>query len=339
MMQTLILAGGKGTRLRPLTLHTPKPVVPIANRPFIYYQLDLLRPLSTDGRMEVLLSLSYQPRKIEEVLNTEALRGIVVQPVVEPQPLGTAGAMRYVRSRIKGTLLVLNGDILTDIDLRPVLQRHRMRQAAATLVLVKVADTRAYGVVELDAEGRIQQFYEKPAPGVTPSTLVNAGIYLLEPEVLDLIPEGREYSFEHDLFPRLLASGLPVYGEVTDAYWIDIGTPERYRQANADILQGKLRRYPPEASPELTEEGSVIGEEVVLRRGVAVVRSVIGANCYLEDGVHVVDSVVMAGSRIAEGAVVRASILGRGVHVGANSVLDNVVLGDKSVVTDFSRLG
>jgi NDP-sugar pyrophosphorylase family protein len=338
-MQTLILAGGKGTRLRPLTLHTPKPIVPIANRPFIYYQLDLLRPLDVTGKMEVLLSLSYQPRKIEEALSHEALGGLVVSPVVERQPLGTAGAMRHVRSRVTGTLIVLNGDILTDIDLRPVLQRHQRRRAAATLVLVNVADTRAYGVVELDAEGRIRQFYEKPALGVTTATSINAGIYLLEPEVLDLIPEGCEYSFEYDLFPRLLASGLPLYGDITDAYWLDIGTPERYRQANTDVLQGKLRRYPPESSPALTDGGSVIAPEVTLKGGVSVIRSVIGANCYLEDGVHVVDSVVLAGSRIAEGAVVQSSVLGRGVHVGSNSVLHNVVLGDKSVVTDFSRLG
>ncbi|QUV86832.1 nucleotidyltransferase family protein [Chloracidobacterium sp. S] len=163
-MQTLILAGGKGTRLRPLTLHTPKPVVPIANRPFIYYQLDLLRPLDVTGTMEVLLSLSYQPRKIEEVLNQEVLGGLVVSPVVEHQPLGTAGAMRHIRSRVTGTLIVLNGDILTDIDLRPVLQRHQRRRAAATLVLVNVADTRAYGVVELDAGGESGSFTKSRHP-------------------------------------------------------------------------------------------------------------------------------------------------------------------------------
>ncbi|MCS7080333.1 MAG: NDP-sugar synthase [Chloracidobacterium sp.] len=338
-MQTLILAGGKGTRLRPLTLHTPKPIVPIANRPFLYYQLDLLRPLDVDGAMEVLLSLSYQPRKIEAALVHEELGGITVRPIVERQPLGTAGAMRHVRSQVRGTLLVLNGDILTDIDLRPVLERHRMRRAAATLVLVNVDDTRAYGVVELDAEGRIRAFYEKPEPGITNAKSINAGIYLLEPEVLDLIPSDCEYSFEYDLFPRLLASGLPLYGEITEAYWLDIGTPERYRRANADVLAGKLRRYPPESSPMLTADGSVVDAGATLKAGVSVIRSVIGANCYLEEGVQVVDSVVLSGSRLAEGAVVFGSVLGRGVHVGANSVLHNVVLGDKSVVTDFSRLG
>lgn len=338
-MQTLILAGGKGTRLRPLTLHTPKPIVPIANRPFLYYQLDLLRPLNVNGVMEVLLSLSYQPRKIEAALTYEDLGGVAVRPVVERQPLGTAGAMRHVRSHVTGTLLVLNGDILTDIDLRPVLERHRARRAAATLVLVNVEDTRAYGVVELDEAGRIRAFHEKPEPGVTNAKSINAGIYLLEPEVLDLIPGGCEYSFEYDLFPRLLASGLPLYGEITEAYWLDIGTPERYRRANADVLAGKLRRYPPESSPVLTADGSVVDAGATLKAGASVVRSVIGANCHVADGVQVVDSVVLAGARLAEGAVVSASVLGRGVHVGAGSVLRNVVLGDKSVVTDFSRLG
>ncbi|OYT70945.1 MAG: hypothetical protein CFK52_09520 [Chloracidobacterium sp. CP2_5A] len=338
-MQTLILAGGKGTRLRPLTLHTPKPIVPIVNRPFIHYQLDLLRPLNADGAMGVLLSLSYQPRRIEEALAHEELGGIRLRSVVERQPLGTAGAMRNVRSQVTGTLLVLNGDILTDIDLRPVLERHRARRAAATLVLVNVEDTRAYGVVELDDEGRIRGFYEKPESGVTSAKSINAGIYLLEPDVLDLIPEGREYSFEYDLFPRLLTSGLPLYGEVTDAYWLDIGTPERYRQANADVLSGRLRRYPPESSPPLTPDGSAVDAGATLKSGVSVTRSVIGANCYLENDVQVMDSVVLAGARIAEGARVSSSIIGRGAHVGSNSMLRNVVLGDKSVVTDFSRLG
>ncbi len=338
-MQTLILAGGKGTRLRPLTLHTPKPIVPIVNRPFIYYQLDLLRPLNVDGAMEVLLSLSYQPRKIEETLTRDELGGVSVQTVVEPQPLGTAGAMRNVRSRAKGTLIVLNGDILTDIDLRPLLSRHRARRAAATLVLVNVEDTRAYGVVELDDEGRIQRFYEKPAPGATNTKSINAGIYMLEPEVLDLIPEGCEYSFEYDLFPRLLTSGLPLYGEVTNAYWLDIGTPERYRQANADVLSGRLRRYPPESAPQLTPDGSAVDSGATLKPGVSVTRSVIGSNCYLEDGAQITDSVVLAGARIAAGAIISSSIIGRGAHVGSSSVLHNVVLGDKSVVTAFSRLG
>ncbi|MFQ3588892.1 MAG: NDP-sugar synthase [Chloracidobacterium sp.] len=338
-MQILILAGGKGTRLRPLTLHTPKPIVPIANRAFIYYQLDLLRPLNVDGTLEVLLSLSYQPRKIEETLTHEELGGITIRPIVEPHPLGTAGAMRNIRSRVTGTLVVFNGDILTDIDLRPLLDRHRARRAAATLVLVNVADPSAYGVVELDAEQRIRQFYEKPAPGVTSASSINAGIYLLEPEVIDLIPDGREYSFEYDLFPRLLASGLALYGEVTTAYWLDIGTPERYRQANADVLHGRLRRYPPESSPSLTADGSLVDAEATLKSGVSVIRSVVGANCYLEDGVSVVDSVVLAGSRIAEGSRLSSSIVGRGVHIGSHCVLRDAIVGDKSVVTDFSRLG
>ncbi len=337
-MQALILAGGKGTRLRPLTLHTPKPIVPIANRPFIYYQLDLLKPLNSEGAMDVILSLSYQPRKIEEALNPDALGGMRFVPIVEAQPLGTAGAIKNAQSFVNGTLIVFNGDVLTDIDLRPVLARHRQRKAAATLVLVDVEDTRAYGVVELNEEGRIQRFLEKPAPGTTKAKSINAGIYLLEPEVLDLIPTGVEFSFEYELFPRLLESKMPLYGDITQAYWLDIGTPERYRQANRDVLNGTVRRFPPGSGAQVTEHGSLIDPSTTIKGKVEVIRSVIGSNCLLEEGAQVVDSVVLSGTRVAEGARVDSSIVGRGSHIGANADVKNAVLGDKSGITDFSTM-
>lgn len=337
-MQALILAGGKGTRLRPLTLHTPKPIVPIANRPFLYYQLDLLKPLNSEGAMDVILSLSYQPRKIEEALNPDVLGGMRFVPIVEAQPLGTAGAIKNAQSFVKGTLLVFNGDVLTDIDLRPVLARHRERKAAATLVLVDVEDTRAYGVVELDKDCRIQRFLEKPAPGTTEAKSINAGIYLLEPEVLDLIPPGVEFSFEYELFPRLLESKMPLYGEVTKAYWLDIGTPERYRQANRDVLNGTVRRFPPGSGPKVNDSGSLIEATTTMKSNVEVVRSVVGSNCLLEEGAQVVDSVVLSGTRVGEGARIEGAIIGRGSHIGANTVVRNAVLGDKTGITDFSLI-
>jgi mannose-1-phosphate guanylyltransferase len=335
-MQALILAGGKGTRLRPITLHVPKPVVPIVNRPFIRYQLDLLRPINPNSGLSVILSLSYQPRKIEEALNDETPAGVEITTAVEATPLGTAGAIKNVADRIRGTLIVFNGDVLTDLDLRSVVARHRRRGAAATLVLIEVADTRAYGVVECDDQGRIRGFFEKPAPGVTACRTVNAGIYILEPEVLSLIPAGTPFSFEYDLFPRLLESGLPLYGETTASYWLDIGTPARYLRANLDVLGGRVQRFPPDARPDLTADGALIAPSATVKAGAEIVRSVVGPNCVIDEGCRITDSVILSGARIREGARLDRSVIGRGAHIGDRVTLTEAIIGDKSTLTDFS---
>ena len=240
-MQSLILAGGKGTRLRPLTMHTPKPIVPIANQPFLLYQIELLK--RADVR-DVILSLSYQPQKIEDKLGDGSDYDVRINYTVEASPLGTAGAYRHATDLIKETTIVFNGDVLTDIDLNEVIHFHREKNAVATIVLTPVANPSAYGLVETAADGRIRRFLEKPKPEEVTCNTINAGIYILEPKVLDYIPQGESFMFEYGVFPALLKSEEPFYAYVWEGYWRDIGTNASYLQANLDVLAGKVNLLP-----------------------------------------------------------------------------------------------
>src|SRR5919112_6065632 len=235
-MQALILAGGKGTRLRLLTVYTPKPVVPVCNRPFLLYQLDTLKRA---GVTDVTLSLSYQPHKIEQQIGDGSEFGVRINYTVEPQPLGTAGAYKFAGDLLREPTVVFNGDIVTDLDLRAVIRQHNERKAAATIVLAPVENPSVYGVVETEADGRVKSFSEKPSADQISVNTINAGTYILDPKVLDMIPEGESCSFEYDLFPELLRRGERFYAHVPDgAYWLDIGAPARYLQVHHDILAG-----------------------------------------------------------------------------------------------------
>ena len=200
-MQALILAGGKGTRLRPLTVYTPKPIVPICNRPFLLYQIDTLKRA---GITDITLSLSYQPHKIEQQLGDGSDFGVNLKYTVEPQPMGTAGAYKYAEDLIREPTVVFNGDILTDLDLKAVIREHNERRATATIVLTPVENPSAYGLVETETDGRVRRFLEKPKPDEITVNTINAGTYILEPRVLDYIPVGENHSFEYGLFPSLL---------------------------------------------------------------------------------------------------------------------------------------
>src|SRR5919108_1090422 len=240
-MKAILLAGGKGTRLRPLTIHTPKPIVPIFDRPFLHYQLDLLKQVPEID--QVILSLNYQPRRIEEIFGDGSDTGLSLRYVVEPAPLGTAGAVRYAGESLHESVVVFNGDVLTEVDLAAVIALHRERKAKATIVLTPVDNPSAYGLVETDERGNIRRFLEKPKPDEITCNTINAGIYVLEPKVLDFLPAGENYSFEYGLFPDLLKRGEPFYAHIpTRTYWIDIGTPERYLQVHQDLLASRVGR-------------------------------------------------------------------------------------------------
>src|SRR5919109_5029654 len=236
-MKGLILAGGKGTRLRPLTLNTPKPVVPVANSPFLLYQIDLMRSAGID---EIILSLSYQPRKIEDLLKDGSDYGVWIRYAVEGTPLGTGGAFKNAEGHIDWATVVLNGDVLTSIDLAAVVALHKKSGAMATIVLTRVENPSAYGLVETNADGWIQRFIEKPGPDEITCNTINAGIYVLEPSVLKYMPKGEPYSFERGLFPTLLEHKERVMSFVLDKYWIDIGTPQKYLEVHHDILSRKF---------------------------------------------------------------------------------------------------
>src|SRR2546425_5831861 len=240
-MKAILLAGGKGTRLRPLPSHTPKPIVPIFNRPFLHYQLDLLKQVPEID--EVILSLNYQPRRIEEMFGDGETTGIGLRYVVEPAPLGTAGAVRYAGESLHESVVVFNGDVLTEVDLGAVIALHRERRAKATIVLTPVENPSAYGLVETDAQGNIRRFLEKPKPHEITCDTINAGIYVLEPDTFDRIPKDTPWSIERSFFPSLIEQGETFVAYVSRGYWIDIGTPAKYMQVHRDIMDGRYTAY------------------------------------------------------------------------------------------------
>ena len=351
-MKAILLAGGKGTRLRPLTIHTPKPIVPIFNRPFLHYQLDLLKQVPEID--EVVLSLNYQPRRIEEIFGDGSELGIAIRYVVEPAPLGTAGAVRYAGESLRESVVVFNGDVLTEVDLAAVIALHRERKARATIVLTPVENPTAYGLVETDGAANVRRFLEKPNPDEITCDTINAGIYVLEPDTFDRIPRDTPWSIERSFFPSLVERSETFVAYVYRGYWIDIGTPEKYMQVHRDIMDGRYRAAPfagaesrvwvaPDArvdSDVAIEGPSFIDSGAVVKSGARIgPYSVVGRQCHIEEHAVVDHAIVWANSRVAQEAVVRRSILGRHVHIGRSAtVLDGAVLGDKSVVTDYSRL-
>ena len=344
-MKGLILAGGKGTRLRPLTINTPKPVVPVANSPFLLYQIDLMR---SAGIQEIILSLSYQPRKIEDLLKDGSDYGVWIRYAVEGTPLGTGGAFKNAEEHIDSTSVVFNGDVLTSVDLAAVIALHKAKRAVATIVLTPVENPSAYGLVETTHDGWIQRFIEKPGPDEVTCNTINAGIYVLEPSVLGYIPKAEPYSFERGLFPTLLERKEAVLSFILDQYWIDIGTPQKYLEVHQDILSQKFmsprvpaRVFERNLLPGTAgvDEKSIIDSGVTIRDGVRIENSVIGKNCKIDEGAQIVDSVIWSGNTIDAGARVWQSIVGKGCYIGRYAILrPGVVLGDKTVVTDYSQL-
>jgi NDP-sugar pyrophosphorylase family protein len=319
----VILAGGQGTRLRPLTLHTPKPIVPLLNVPFLAYQLDLLR---RHGVTDVVLSCSYMVDEVRRTLADGAAYGVKLRYAVEVEPLGTAGGVRNAMDLVGGLVLVLNGDVLTDADLSAMLGFHAARGAVATIDLFPVPDPRAYGLVETGPAGRVLRFIEKPEPSEVTTDTINAGIYLLERELLARIPEDKPSSIEREFFPGLLADGLPFFGWVGRHYWLDIGSPAKYRQAQQDLMAGMVEttaRQPPDAA------GRAIAAEVAVAPTATITGPcVIGAGSRLEPGCRVGPGTVLGeGCVVGQGATVSGAILWSGVSVGGDAILRDCIIG------------
>lgn len=320
-MQAIVLVGGEGTRLRPLTETVPKPALTLVDRPFLAYMIEWL---AGHGVTEVVLACGFLPDVLREALAGEEERaGVRITYVVEPERRGTAGAIRFAADelgdRLEDRFLALNGDVLTDLDLTALLHAHEERQARATLGLHPVEDSSAYGLVHSGPEGAVLEFLEKTGEAVPGE--INAGMYVLERSVLDLIPPDEEVSIERDVFPRLVGAGL--HGLRLDGYWMDIGTPERYLQASWDILERRVdTRVRPTAPGMLVDAGAEVDPGAELGP-----RAVVGAGCRVEGGATVRDSVLLDGCRVGEGASVSDSILSSGVDVAAGAVLEDVVAG------------
>jgi NDP-sugar pyrophosphorylase family protein len=346
LIKALILAGGKGARLRPLALHTPKPIVPVANIPFLFFQIDHIKRA---GITEIILSLSYQPRKIEDIFGDGTKYGVTIRYTKEDLPRGTAGAFKAAENLIDDTTMVFNGDVLTDTDLHEVLRYHAEKKAQATIVMARVMNPGGYGLVEADEDGKVVRFTEKPAEDEVLGDTINAGIYVLERSLLDSIPSEGSQSFERDIFPALLAQGARICAYLTHGYWQDIGSPQKYLDAHYGIISGRMKLpvYPHKACPpnhwnrkQVTiDTYSILDGGCVIKPGVVIENSVLGEDCRVEEGVLIKDSVVWSGTRIRPHARLERAIVGRQCHIGEGATLrPGTVLGDKTIVSDYSLL-
>ncbi len=346
-MQALILAGGKGTRLRPLTVYTPKPIVPVVNRPFLLYQIEVLKKA---GITDITLSLSYQPDKIEHILGNGSEFGVNLRYITEPSPMGTGGAYKFAAETLDDTTVVFNGDILTDLDIDSLIRFHKAKGSAATLTLVGVDDPTRYGLVQTGKDGNVQRFVEKPKPDELATlnvNTINAGVYILEPSILDIIPKDTNISFEYDIFPDILSRKMPFFAYIMqDEYWRDIGTPVSYLEAHQDFLSGKIAGLGIEktenseiATRTEIDKTSVIGEGCVIKSGARIVNSVIGAGVHIEEKAVIENSVIWSHTRISTAAEIVGAVVGRSCHIGRNAIVSKgSVLGDKTALTDYTKV-
>ncbi|WP_086825818.1 sugar phosphate nucleotidyltransferase [Allokutzneria sp. NRRL B-24872] len=324
-VDAVLLVGGKGTRLRPLTLSAPKPMLPTAGVPFLTHMLSRIRAA---GITHVVLGTSYKAEVFEEHFGDGSHLGLELEYVVEEVPLGTGGGIRNVADRLRGdTAMIFNGDILSGVDLGAVLNTHREADADVTLHLVKVEDPRRFGCVPTDADGRVTAFLEKTDN--PPTDQINAGCYVFRRSVLESIPAGREVSVERETFPGLLAAGARVQGHVDASYWLDLGTPAAFVQGSADLARGIA---PSAALPRPAGEAIVL-DGAVLREGATVTGgSTIGAGCQLGVDARVDGAVVFEGAVIGAGAVVERSVIGAHARIGDGAVVQDAVIGDGAVV-------
>lgn len=348
-MQALILVGGEGTRLRPLTSTIPKPVVPLAGQPFIAYMVQWLR---RHGVSDVILSCGFMAAGMREVLGDGSALGVRLRYIEEPEPLGTGGALKFAQELLDERFFMLNGDVLTDIDLSAQLAQHERTGARATLALTPVEDPSAYGLVRLGPDGAVSEFVEKPSTEQVDTDLINAGAYILQRDVLaGMAPAGTNISIERDVFPELVGRGL--YGFAARGYWLDIGTPERYLQATFDILEGTVTTdgggpAGGVGAPMLDGapgSGRILAPSIVQRDCRIAAGAVVGGRAVLGPGVtvgveaRVESSVLLGRASVGAHSTVRGCIVGPGASIGEHCLLQRgVVLGENVHVGDDNVL-
>jgi mannose-1-phosphate guanylyltransferase len=338
-LAAVILVGGEGTRLRPLTTRRPKPLLPLVDRPLLAYTFEHLRRHGVD---RVVLSCGYLPTQLEHQFGTES-DGVALEYRVEDSPLGTGGAIAFGAEGLEETFLALNGDSLRGADLGALIDFHREQGAQATILLTPVADPSRYGLVRLHGDGRVSGFLEKPRPDEIDTDLINAGVYVLEPSVLELIPRTGMISIERDVFPRLVEAGT-LYGLALPGYWLDVGTPESYLQAHRDVLE---RNVPSDVGDALGRDYTTVDPSAQVSPQARLVPPVVvGPNAVIEAGVRVGSlAVIGAGAHVGEGSVVEHAVLQSGVRLGSGCiVLGSIVgegadLGDGCTVSGLSVVG
>ncbi|KUL33964.1 GDP-mannose pyrophosphorylase [Streptomyces sp. NRRL F-4489] len=337
MTEAILLVGGKGTRLRPLTVHTPKPMVPAAGVPFLTHQLARARAAGVE---HIVLATSYLAEVFEPYFGDGSELGLHLEYVTEEEPLGTGGALRNVASRLHSApgdpVLIFNGDILTGLDIRALLDTHRTTGADVSLHLTRVEDPRAFGLVPTDETGRVTAFLEKPqTPEEIVTDQINAGAYVFNRAVLDTIPAGRPVSVERETFPGLLADGAHLQGMVDSTYWLDLGTPQAFVRGSADLVLGRAPSpaVPGRRGERLVLEGADIAPDAKLTGGTSV-----GTGARIGAGARVDGSTVLDGAVIEPGAQIRDSLIGAGARIGAGTILDGAVIGDGAAIGPGNEL-
>jgi mannose-1-phosphate guanylyltransferase len=336
-MQAVILVGGEGTRLRPLTSTVPKPVVPLVDRPFIAFMLEWLARHGVD---DVVMSCGFLATAVRNVLGDGSQYGLRLRFVEEPEPRGTAGALKYAEDLLDERFLMLNGDVLTDIDLTAQIAQHEATGAVGTLALVSVGDPTAYGLVRLHDDQAVSEFVEKPSADQIDTRRISAGAYVLERAVLDLIPADRNVSIEREVWPQLVGKGL--FGYAAEGYWLDIGTPERYLQGTFDILEGHVATA---VADRLGPGYLAVGDRVQVD-GRIVPPALVDRGCTIAAGAHVGSLVVLGeGVSVGEGTIVERSVVLNGAEIGANCVLRDCIvaagvrIGDRCEISGGAVLG
>jgi len=339
-LKAVILVGGQGTRLRPLTCNIPKAIVPLLNKPFLIH---LLSYLKKHGVNEVILAMGYNPEPIRQSLAAYNELDIKVDYVIEDVPLGTAGAIKNTGKLLDGTFIVFNGDIMTDIDLSEMIDLHRKLKPEASIALTPVDNPSIYGVVETDASNMVTRFVEKPPPEKVTSNMINAGIYILEPEVLQRIPESEFFMFERQVFPEMLQEKRPILGYKSDAYWIDIGTPEKYLKVNHDLLNripesmisvervDRIGDSVKITGPVLMGKNHSTGERVQIKGP-----TVIGHGCTIDNNTVIEGSIIWDEVHISENCLLKNCVIGSNSLIGTDNILDSCIVGDNITIETHS---
>lgn len=356
----MILAGGDAARLRPLTVYTPNPLVQIANQPLLKYQIEILKRA---GFREMTLVLGYHSSRIEDLIGDGREEHIRIRYEEQSSSQGTAGAFRSAMGAAIEPAVVIYGDILTNLHLDRMIAFHREKKALVTIATVTVENPSSFGMILAEPDGRISSFIEKPKATELAGNTINAGIYVIEPQILSMlkeIPVGEKYSFEEQLFPALINAGHPVYAYHWTGYWNHLGNVRSYLEANLDVLAGRLKGIPLQhqlnhqpRQQEGHQQGTTVttadGTEVAridqlsfidptstIKPGAEIVNSVIGPNCFIEERAHIENSVLLAGVRIGKAAEIRHSVLGKSSIIGRNVRINDAVLGDKTSLADYS---
>lgn len=332
--KAVILVGGEGTRLYPLTYGIPKPMVPVLNQPFLEHTIAYLRKYGVEN---IILASSHLPEVIQDYFGDGSKLGARLTYTVENNPLGTAGAVKNAEQYLDSTFVVLNGDIFTDLNIGDMLAFHQRKGAKATIALTQVDNPKAFGLVETASDRRVTGFVEKPNPDQVTTNWINAGIYILEPEVLGYVPVNSHYMFEKGLFPLLLKLDEPVYGYPFSSYWLDMGTPEKYLCLNRDLLLLKVKSA---LIDDLSRNKVCCDKEAAIHSSAEITGpAVIGSKCQIEQGAHIKGPVVIgADCHVGERASIEETVLWRGVNIGAGASLKHCIIGSNTSIEDNDQI-